>query len=182
MQRFGEIRRRSIGGVALAAAAAALVGAQAVAAAPHVAPSACAADATTQLREAGPYLVTLAVGPVPRMYTVAQAHALKPKSGVVMLEPMRGATAAGMMGQAGGSRHIRVQVCDRASGKALASPRPVVQVTQAMLREHLPLTRGYDIGTPPSQVRFCQVAVLPAGSLGVSVQVGSQSVAFVATV
>ena len=44
------------------------------------------------------------------------------------------------------------------------------------------LTRGYDVGTPPSQVRFCQVAVLPAGSLGVSVQVGSQSVAFVATV
>ena len=182
MQRVSGIRGRGIVAVALATAAAALVGAQAAAPATHAVTSPCAASAITQLREAGPYLITLAVGPVPRMYTVAQALALKPTSGVVMLEPMRGVTAAGMMGQGGGSRHIRVQVCDRTTGKALASPRPAVQVTQAMLREHFQLTRGYDIGAPAAQVRFCQVAVLPAGSLGVSVQVGSQSVAFLATV
>jgi hypothetical protein len=144
-------------------------------------PSPCVATATTQLREAGRYLVTLAVGPVPRMYTVAQARALKPTSGVVMLEPMHAVAGGGMMEQGGGRRHIRVQVCDRATGKALASPRPVVELTQAMLRERFTLTRGYDVGTPPSQIRFCQVAVLPGGQLGLAVLVGTQSATFSAT-
>lgn len=161
-----------VGGAAVAALAlaGAAAGATARAGAAPV-PAACATAAGVEVREVGPYVVTLRVGTIPRMYTVAQARAVKPKSGVVMLEPMKDLAGGGMMG-GGGRRLIRVQVCDRATGKALRSPRPTVDIAASMLRQSFPLTLGYDVGTPPTDVRFCQVVVLPNEPLGVAVHVG----------
>lgn len=183
MNGIGTTTRSLAAGLALTALAAAVAtggaaAAAAAVAAPGVAASPCAATAKVQLREAGRYLVTLEVGPVPRMYTVAEARRAKPTSGVVMLEPMKALAAGGMLAKGAGRRHIRVQVCDRATGKALRSPRPVVQVAVSMLRQSFPLTLGYDVGSPPAAVRFCQVVVLPEEQLGMSVQVGGETAAF----
>lgn len=161
---------------ATAVAAAALGAAVAAAAAPAPAPP-CAAAPGVQLRGAGRYLVTLKVGPVPRMYSPAEAARLKPTSGVVMLEPMRAVDAGGMMGGAG-RRHLRVQVCDRATGRALRAPRPTAEITAGMARFSAPLTLGYDVGTPPADVRFCQVLRLGDGAVGVAVHVGALVVPF----
>jgi hypothetical protein len=137
----------------------------------------CVASATEQVREVGRYRVTFSAGRVPPMYTVAQARSLKPLTGVVMLEPMRD-VAGGMTGAGAGRFHLRVQVCDRVTGRPLRSPRPKVTIAVSMLRQSFPLTLGYDLGGSPADVRFCQNIVLPAEQIGVSVQVGGEVAPF----
>lgn len=159
----------------VAAGSALLAASGAAAASAPAAP--CAAAPGVQVREAGRYVVTLKVGPVPRMVTAAEAARTRPTSGVVMLEPMKTVDGGGMMGGAG-QRHLRVQVCDRRSGRALRSPRPTAEITAGMARFTAPLTLGYDAGTPPSDVRFCQVLRLGDGAVGVAVHVGALVVPF----
>lgn len=175
--RRGVVARAAALGAGLAATTAVVAVAAASGAGAAAPAGPCVAAAGTQLREAGPYLVTLKVGPVPRMYTAAEAKAAHPTSGVVMLEPMKG-VAAGMMMQGANRRHVRVQVCDKATGKALRSPRPTVEIGVSMMRQTYPLTLGYDVGTPAADVRFCQVVVVPNETLGITVTVGTQSAAF----
>lgn len=170
----------ALGGPAGLAAAAPGAAAAPRAAAASAAGPCAAAGAGVQVREAGRYVVTLAVGPVPRMYTAAQARAQKPRSGVVMLEPMRDVTG-GMMMAGAGRKHLRVQVCDRATGKALRAPRPTAEITSGMARFTAPLTLGYDVGTPPADVRFCQIVLLGDESVAVGVKVGGEVAAFTVT-
>ena len=158
--------------------AAALAGATAAGAAPPAAGGPCSLpDPGLQVRQVGRYVVTLKVGPVPRMYTAAQARQLKPTTGVVMLEPMQ-AVAGGSMQGGAGQRHLRVQVCDAATGKPLRTPRPKAEVTAGMNRFAVPLTLGYDAGRPATEWRFCNTLRVGDEALSVGVAVGGELAAF----
>jgi len=124
--------------------------------------------------KAGPYNLTLVIGPVEPMYTVAQYRKLHPMRGEIVL---RGAMMGGM-GMRMVNRHIELQVMDRATMRVVPnamvtmSCQPVVGMGMMALRPTtVPVAVLQGIGMSMMDIHYGNNVSMPRGSYHVTVHV-----------
>src|SRR5579884_3661925 len=148
----------------------------ALAALPAVANAARPADmgmgmgTVTSKLNAGPYRLTLVIGPMQKMYTQAQYKRLHPKKGEVML---RGSMAMGGMGMGNMHapvRHLELHVMDRATMRVVSdamvsiSWQPIVKMGQMPIKpQQVPIAVMEGIGMGKSDIHYGNNVAMAAG-------------------
>jgi hypothetical protein len=101
--------------------------------------AAASAAAIMQQANTKSFTLTLVVGPLEMMYTPAQAKAMHPTSGEVMMGNSMGGSG---MSMGAGNRHLEVHIHSRATGKVVTTVMPtiVVRDESAMGSMKMPVT------------------------------------------
>lgn len=151
----------------------------------HALPARAAMGAGTVVTEskvAGPYSLTLRIGPLEQMYTQNEARKKHPKSGEVML---RGTMAMGGMGMGGPmpNHHLELHVLMR-STKAVVTDAMVaitIETTAGKVLTHVPIAVMRGVTAGPSDTHYGNNVSLKDGTYVVAVQVEHTSATFKVT-
>jgi hypothetical protein len=123
---------------------------------------------------AGPYALTLTIGPAEAMLTAAEARRTHARTGEVMLD---GAMASAMpMG--GMQRHLELHVVDRAMGMAVTSAHVTMRVLgPGAPRSVLRLARMYDVKEGMKDLHYGTNVRLDRGAYMLRVRVNGHAAA-----
>lgn len=136
-------------------------------------------DSTTVVRKvaAGPYNLTLDIGPIESMYTMQEAKQQHPKSGEVMVG---GSMAMGGMGGPMPNHHLELHVLLRATGKVVTRARVTIAVFngKGTLIEHLPIAVMYGVREGVGDTHFGNNVALGSGHYRVVVSVERTTASF----
>ena len=123
----------------------------------------------------GPYLLTLDIGPMEHMYTVAEYNRLHPTSGEIML---RGAMMMGGMGMGMPNHHLELHVMDRRTMRVVTdamvgiSYQPVVRMGAMALRPTtVPVAVMRGIGMGMTDIHYGNNVYMTHGSYRIMVRV-----------
>jgi hypothetical protein len=137
----------------------------------------------TAKADAGPYALTLTIGPMEPMYTPQQVKSKHIKTGEVMVSgTMVMGGSGGMAGMSGPmpNHHLEVHVLQRATGKTVT--KAVVGITirtsAGKLLEHLPIAVMYGIAQGPRDTHFGNNVALKNGNYQIQVQVNQAKTIF----
>jgi hypothetical protein len=137
----------------------------------------------TESLHAGPYMLTLRVGPLEQMYTPAEVKKKHPKSGEVML---RGTMVMGGMGMNGAmpNHHLEVHVYNRATTAVVANAMVAITVETpaGKVLVHLPIAVMRGVTSGPSDIHYGNNIALKDGKYKVGVQVEHTTGVFMLTV
>ncbi len=124
---------------------------------------------------AGPYLLTLDIGPLERMYTVAEYNRLHPTSGEIML---RGAMMMGGMGMGMPNHHLEIHVMRRGTMRVVSdamvaiSYEPVARMGEMALRPTtLPIAVMRGIGMGMMDIHYGNNVYMPRGAYRIMARV-----------
>lgn len=140
----------------------------------------------TSTLNAGPYRLTLDIGPMQKMYTRAQYKRLHPKKGEIML---RGSMSMGTMGMGGMHvpvRHLELHVMDRASRRVVSDAmvsitwQPIVKMGQMPIKpQQVPIAVMEGIGMGMSDIHYGNNVSMAAGKYHVWAHVDKTVATFV---
>ena len=137
----------------------------------------------TETMMAGPYRLTLKIGPLEQMYTMTQVKKTHPISGEIMVSGAMTMSGMGMNG-AMPNHHLELHVYDGKSGKTMTKAMVTLTVRDAMgkLQEKVPIATMYGIKEGMSDFHFGNNVALKAGKYQVVAQVNKTTAAFKVTV
>jgi hypothetical protein len=126
---------------------------------------------------AGPYRLTLVVGPLEQMWTMAQMQAKHPKTGEVMIS---GSMAMGGMNGPMPNHHLELHVYQKTTGKVVSNVMVSITIYSAkgMLVEKVPISVMQGIKEGPANRHYGNNVSLKDGSYSVQVQVGMAKATF----
>ena len=138
-----------------------------------------ASSTVTDTMMAGPYKLTLYIGPTEPMYTMAQVKKLHPTSGEVMVS---GSMTMSGMGTHGAklNHHLELHVYNGMSGKTVTKAVVTITVRDAMgkLLERVPIATMYGIKEGMADFHFGNNVALMAGKYLVVTQVNQTTATF----
>lgn len=138
--------------------------------------------AVTETAMAGPYRLTLYVGPLEPMYTMTQVKEKHPKTGEVMVSGTMVMSGMGMAGPAP-NHHLEVHVYDGRSGKTITRATVSITIRDAMGKEIevLPIATMYGINEGMSDFHYGNNVALKPGKYQVETQVNKTTTIFKVT-
>jgi hypothetical protein len=127
--------------------------------------------------------LTLSIGPLEKMYTMAQVKKSHPKSGEIMVSGVMAMSGMGMNG-AMPNHHLEFHVYDGVSGRTVTQATVVINVRDAMgkLLEKVPIATMYGITAGMSDFHFGNNVALKNGTYQVMTQVNKTTAVFKVTV
>jgi hypothetical protein len=137
----------------------------------------------TESMNAGPYSLTLRIGPLEQMYTQAQVKKSHPKSGEVML---RGTMVMGGMGMGGSmpNHHLELHVYMRSTHAVVTNAMVAITIEtpsgKVITRVPIAVMRGVDMGA--SDIHYGNNVALKDGKYKVAVQVEHTNATFMVTI
>jgi hypothetical protein len=150
---------------------------------PVAGPAGAAMNMVTAKTNAGPYALTLAIGPTEHMYTMSEVKSKHIKSGEVMVSGTMVMGGSGGMAGMGGpmpNHHLELHVLQRATGKTVTKAMVSITVLAAggKLVERLPIAVMYGIAQGPKDTHFGNNTTLKNGKYTVAVQVNQTKATF----
>jgi hypothetical protein len=137
--------------------------------------------AVTQQALSGPYRVVLHIGPVEKMYTLAQYHKLHPKSGEIMLRGMM-TMATGTMGMNTTRKphHLEVHIYSRRTERVVANVKCAIAITDLHTKRKtmVPVVVMEGIGEGPQDLHYGNNVMLMTEHYRVDVTINSVRVSF----
>lgn len=134
---------------------------------------------------AGPYRLTLVIGPMQQMYTQAQYRRLHPRRGEIMLRGSMAMPDMGMGQMHGQVRHLELHVMDRATMRVISDAmvsityQPIVGMGMMPIKpQQVPISLMEGIGMGPSDIHYGNNVVMPAGRYHVWVHVNKVAATF----
>lgn len=137
----------------------------------------------TETMMAGPYKLTLSIGPTEPMYTMAQVKKLHPRSGEIMVSGSMTMSAMGTHG-AKPNHHLELHVYDGMSGKTMTKAVVTITVRDVMgkLLQRVPIATMYGIKEGMADFHFGNNVALASGKMEVVTQVNQTVATFKVTV
>ncbi|HVC79240.1 MAG TPA: hypothetical protein VNL35_01910 [Chloroflexota bacterium] len=131
----------------------------------------------------GPYKLTLDIGPLEHMYTMAQMKKTHPKTGEVMVSGTMTMSGMGMNGMKP-NHHLELHVYNGTTGKTITKAMVMITVRDAMgkLLERVPIATMYGIKNGMADFHFGNNVALKAGNYQVVTQVNKVTATFKVTV
>lgn len=140
----------------------------------------------TKSLDAGPYRLTLIIGPEQKMYTQAEYKRLHPKKGEIMLRGHMAMPRMGMGNMNVPMRHLELHVMDRATKHVISDAivsiiwQPIVGMGVMAIRpQNVPIAVMEGIGMGMSDIHYGNNVAMSAGKYHVWVHVGKVSATFV---
>jgi hypothetical protein len=137
----------------------------------------------TETMMAGPYKLTLSIGPTEPMYIRAQVNKSHPKSGEVMVSGSMTMSGRGMHG-AKLNHHLELHVYDGMSGTTVTKAMVTITIRDARgkLLERVPIATIYGIKEGMADFHFGNNVALMAGKYQVVTQVNKTTATFKVTI
>jgi hypothetical protein len=136
----------------------------------------------TATMAAGPYRLTLDVGPLEQMWSMADVKAKHPTTGEVMISGSMAMQGMGMHGPMV-NHHLELHVYQKATGKVVNNAMVSISVYSAkgMLVEKVPIVTMQGIKEGPQDFHYGNNVYLKNGSYSVHVQVNMTKATFMIT-
>jgi hypothetical protein len=142
-----------------------------------------AGGTVTKTVAAGPYKLTLNIGPLEPMYTMTQVRKTHPKSGEIMVSGVMAMSGMGMNGSMP-NHHLELHVYDGKSGKTITRAMVAITVRDAMgkLLQRVPIATMYGLKEGMPDFHFGNNVALKNGTYQVVTRVNKTTTVFTVTV
>ncbi len=142
-----------------------------------------AGGVVTKTMPAGPYKLTIDIGPLEQMYTMAQMKKTHPMTGEIMVSGTMTMSGMGMNGMKP-NHHLELHIYNGTTGKTITKAMVMITVhdTMGKLVERVPIATMYGIKEGMTDFHFGNNVALKAGNYQVVTQVNKMTATFKVTV